>query len=89
MRFVIKNAEKGGGVLMSIIFRNLNHSFICPVPDPFPDSGFRIPNSGFSIRPYLIYLLQNAEKDLFTSMFFETALIKSNWERPFRNSVSE
>ena len=40
---------------MSIIFRNLNHSFICLVPDPFPDSGFRIPNSGFSIRPYLIY----------------------------------
>ena len=33
-----RNAEKGGGVLMSIVFRNLNRSFICLVPD----SGFRI-----------------------------------------------
>ena len=32
-----RNAEKGGGVLMSIILPNLNHSF---VPVPFPDSGF-------------------------------------------------
>ena len=31
-----RNAEKGGGVLMSIIFRNFNHSFICP------NSGFRL-----------------------------------------------
>ena len=60
MRFVIRNAEKGGGVLMSIIFRNLNHSFICLVPDPFPDSRFRIP-----AFPYALFnLLQNAEKDL-------------------------
>ena len=42
---------------MSIIPPNLNHSFICPVPVPFPDSafpipdsGFRFPDSGFSIR---------------------------------------
>ena len=32
---------------MSIIPPNLNHSFICPVPVPFPDSGFPIPDSGF------------------------------------------
>ena len=42
---------------MSIILPNLNHSFICQVPVPFPnsrfpipDSGFRFPDSGFSIR---------------------------------------
>ena len=42
-----RNAEKGGGVLMSIILPNLNHSFVpvpvpvlVPVPVPFPDSGF-------------------------------------------------
>ena len=36
-----RNAEKGGGVLMSIIFPNLNHSFVpVPVPVPVPDSGF-------------------------------------------------
>ena len=37
-----RNAEKGGGVLMSIILPNLKHSFISliPVPDPDPDSGF-------------------------------------------------
>ena len=48
-----RNAEKGGGVLMSIILPNLNHSF---VPVPFPDSvsvsgfrfRFRIPDSGFT-----------------------------------------
>ena len=34
-----RDAEKGGGVLMSIILPNLNHSFV-------PDSGFRIPDSG-------------------------------------------
>ena len=47
-----RNADKGGGVLMSIIPPNLNHSFISPVP--VPDSGFRfqIRISGFSIRPY-------------------------------------
>ena len=33
-----RNAEKGGGVLMSIILPNLKHSFISPVP--IPDSGF-------------------------------------------------
>jgi len=53
------NAEKGGGVLMSIILPNLNHSFICPVPDSgfrIPDSGFRIPDSGFLLfhTPFLI-----------------------------------
>ena len=41
--------EMGGGVLMSTILPNLNHSFICPVPVPFPDSvsGFQILGSGF------------------------------------------
>jgi len=32
---------------MSIIFLNLNHLFICLIPD----AGFRILDSGFSIRP--------------------------------------
>ena len=47
-----RNAEKGGGVLMSIILPNLNHSFV-PVPVPFPDSGSvsGIQISWFSIRP--------------------------------------
>ena len=52
-----RNAEKGGGVLMSIILPNLNHSFVPDsgsgsgfrIPVPFQDSGFRI--SWFSIRP--------------------------------------
>ena len=43
-----RNAEKGGGVLMSIILPNLNHSFVPDsgsgsrfrIPVPFPDSGF-------------------------------------------------
>ena len=39
-----RNVEKGGGVLMRITLPNLKHSFICPVPVPVPDSGFRIPN---------------------------------------------
>ena len=34
-------------------------------------------------------ILYNAEKDIFTSMFFETVQIKSDHERSFRNSVSE
>ena len=41
---------------MSIILRNLNHSFICPVPLPFPvpvpDSRFGIRDSGFGIRDF-------------------------------------
>ena len=37
-----KNAEKGGGVLMSIILSNLKHSFVCPVPVPDSGSGFLI-----------------------------------------------
>ena len=37
-----RNADKGGGVLMSIILPNLNHSFISPVPVPVPDPDFRI-----------------------------------------------
>ena len=32
-----RNAEKGGGILMSVTLPNLNHSFIFPVPVPFPD----------------------------------------------------
>ena len=48
-----RNAEKGGGVLMSITVPKLKHSFIfqVPVPDPVPvpDSGFQF--SVFSIRP--------------------------------------
>ena len=31
-----RNAEKGGGVLMSVTLPNLNHSFIFPVPVPVP-----------------------------------------------------
>ena len=34
-----RNAEKGGGVLMSVTLPNLKHSFIFPVPVPVPDSG--------------------------------------------------
>ena len=45
-----RNVEKGGGVLMSIILPNLNHSFICLVPIRVLDSEFGI--SSFSIMPY-------------------------------------
>ena len=45
--YLARNAEKGG-VLMSIILPNLNHSFVpVPVPVPFPDSGF----PGFPYAP--------------------------------------
>ena len=43
---LVRNAEKGGGVLMSATLPNVNHSFIfpfpfpVPVPDPVPD--FRV-----------------------------------------------
>ena len=37
-----RNAEKGGGVLMSIILPSLKHSFISPIPVSVPDSGFLI-----------------------------------------------
>ena len=50
-----RNADKGGGVLMSIILPNLNHSFISPVPVlvpvPVPDSGSGS-GSGFPDFPY-------------------------------------
>ena len=32
-----RNAEKGGGVLMSMTVPKLKHSFIFPVPVPVPD----------------------------------------------------
>ena len=45
-----RNAEKGGGVLMSIILPNLNHSFVpVPVPVPFPD--FRVFHTPYNVRP--------------------------------------
>ena len=48
-----RNAEKGGGVLMSIILPNLNHSFVpVPVPVPVPDSGFRF---RFRIPDFLVF----------------------------------
>ena len=39
-----RNAEKGGGVLMSITVPNLKHSFIFPdpVPVPVPDPDFLV-----------------------------------------------
>ena len=46
-----RNAEKGGGVLMSIILPNLNHLFISPVLVPVPDSGSGSV-SGFPGFPY-------------------------------------
>ena len=50
-----RNADKGGGVLMSIILPNLNHLFISLVPVLDSGSGFRFRFrfwiSGFSIRP--------------------------------------
>ena len=45
------NADKGGGVLMSIILPNLNHSFISPVPVPFPvPVPVQVPDSGSGSR---------------------------------------
>ena len=37
-----RNAEKGGGVLMSITVPNLKHSFIFPVPVPVPVPDFLV-----------------------------------------------
>ena len=34
---LVRNAEKGGGVLMSATLPNVNHSFIFSFPFPFPD----------------------------------------------------
>ena len=52
----MRNAEKGGGVLMSIILPHLKYSFISPVPVPVPDSGsgfrFRIPVPDSGSRPF-------------------------------------
>ena len=45
-----RNAEKGGGVLMSIIVPNWKHSFISPLPVPVPD----FPDSGFPGFPYAL-----------------------------------
>ena len=51
-----RNADKGGGVLMSIILPNLNHSFISPVPVPVPvpdsgsGSGSRFPDFPYAPR---------------------------------------
>ena len=44
---MVRNAEKGGGILMSIILPNFNHSLICPVPVSFPDSGFYLFHTSF------------------------------------------
>ena len=46
-----RNADKRGGVLMSIILPNLNHSFISPVPVPDSGSGS---GSGFPCFPYAL-----------------------------------
>ena len=67
---------------MSIIFRNLNRSFICLVPDTgfrIPDSGFRIPFwipdpgsiSGFRIPafPYALTCITSAKVDKFYRIF--------------------
>ena len=41
-----RNVEKGGGVLMSMILPNLNHSFISPIP---------VPGSGFWILDFRVF----------------------------------
>ena len=50
-----RNAEKGGGVLMSITVPK--HSFIFQVPVPVPDSGFPC----FPYAPSLLLLVPLAE----------------------------
>ena len=40
--YLARNAEKGGGVLMSVTLPNLNHSFIFLVPVPDPVLDFRV-----------------------------------------------
>ena len=56
-----RNAEKGGGVLMSIILPNLNHSF---VPVPFPDSGF----PGFPYAPLLTVTVTHFSIEIYGTM---------------------
>ena len=66
-----RNAEKGGGVLMSIILPNLNHSFVpVPVPVPFPDSGFRF---RFRILDFPVFHTPLAEGLSFEWSQFSTA----------------
>ena len=48
-----RSADKGGGVLMSIILPNLNHSFISPVPVPDPDFRiFHTPHTSCNVTSY-------------------------------------
>ena len=48
-----RNADKGGGVLMSIILPNLNHLFISPVPDSGSGSGSAFP--GFPYARQILF----------------------------------
>ena len=45
-----RNAEKGGGVLMSLILPNLKHSFISPILVPVPDPDSRFPGFPYALH---------------------------------------
>ena len=74
-----RNAEKGGGVLMSIILPNLNHSF---VPDSGSGSGsgfrfrFRIPDFRVFHTPSssVIYIIQTEYYDSFSYFICPTTI---------------
>ncbi len=71
MIHLARNAEKGGGVLMSIILPKLKHSFICPIPlpVPVPDFRFRIPDFLVFHTPLLkMYCLVSNREGLGTSL---------------------
>ena len=79
-----RNADKRGGVLMSIILPNLNHSFISPVLVPVPDSGSGS-GSGFPCFPYARWIVPLKDKkgetvaEAFKSIFKESRKPQYLW----------
>ena len=89
---LVRNADKGGGVLMSIILPNLNHSFISPVPVPVPDSGSGsrfpgLPYAHFNVNSQSIRVALWSLLDSWINRNWEVRLIKS-FRAPFRSSRS-
>ena len=79
-----RNAAKGGGVLMSIILPNLNHSFISPfpvpVPVPVPDPDFQVFHT--PVHTLLADCVDSSTNQItaFASIqYTTTTLVKTSW----------